>query len=68
MATIDFPPDLLALEARAWEEIQAGALTVDTAHAVHAAVGEYAETAGIGRYEVEMALKKAVRHAEVSGP
>ncbi|WP_405673314.1 hypothetical protein [Streptomyces sp. NBC_01530] len=60
--TFDFPADLLALEARAWTEIQAGTLTVDTAEAVHTAVGEYATAAGIGRYEVEMALKRAVRH------
>jgi len=39
--TIDFPPDLLALEARAWEEIQAGALTVDTAHAVHQGIDAF---------------------------
>lgn len=60
--TIDFPPDLLALESRAWEEIQAGALTVDTATAVQAAVTAFAAEQGHGRYEVEMALKQAVRH------
>ncbi|GHD70050.1 hypothetical protein GCM10010317_076510 [Streptomyces mirabilis] len=58
----NLPADLLALEARAWTEIQAGRLTVDTAEAVHAAVGEYAETAGKARLEVEEALKRAVRH------
>ena len=61
--TITFPAHLLALEARAWEEIQAGALTVDTARAVHEGVSAYAAEAGVGRYEVEMGLKKAVRHA-----
>jgi hypothetical protein len=60
--TIDFPDTLIALETTAWEQIQAGTLTVPTAHAVHAAVGEWAEAAGIGRYEVEMGLKQAVRH------
>lgn len=62
MTTIDFPPDLLALEARAWEEIQAGRLTVETAQAVQAGVSAYAVEAGVGRYDVEMGLKKAVRH------
>lgn len=65
--TIDFPADLLALEARAWEEIQAGALTFDTAHAVHAGIGAFvrqADEAGnpMARIDVEMGLKKAVRH------
>lgn len=60
--TFDFPDTLIALETTAWEQIQAGTLTVDTARAVHAAVGEHAETAGIGRYEVEMGLKAAVRN------
>ncbi|MFJ4785179.1 hypothetical protein [Streptomyces sp. NPDC088794] len=62
--TIDLPENLIALERSAWEEIQAGTLTVDTAAAVQAAVSEYAVAAGIGRYEAEMALKKAVRHPE----
>jgi hypothetical protein len=61
--TITFPPDLLALEARAWEEIQAGTLTVDTARAVHEGISAYAAEADTSRYEVEMELKKAVRHA-----
>jgi hypothetical protein len=58
---LTFPPDLIALETRAWEEIQAGALTVDTARAVQEGVSTYAAEAGVGRYEVEMGLKKAVR-------
>ena len=45
--TIDFPDNLLALESRAWADIQAGTLTVDTAQAVHAAVGAFAEQAGL---------------------
>jgi hypothetical protein len=60
---LTFPPDLIALETRAWEEIQAGALTVDTARAVQEGVSTYAAEAGVDRYEVEMGLKKAVRHS-----
>jgi hypothetical protein len=58
-----FPAHLLALVTRAWEVIQAGQLTVDTARAVHEGVTAYAAEAGVGRYEVEMGVKKAVRHA-----
>lgn len=61
---IELPDDLIALERTAWAEIQAGRLTVDTARAVHEAVAAFAEQAGVGRYDVEMGLKKAVRHAE----
>lgn len=61
---IDFPDDLIELERAAWQEIQAGALTPDTAAAVQAAVTAHAEQAGVPRYDVEMGLKKAVRHAE----
>lgn len=64
--TLDFPPALLALEAQAWEEIQAGQLTVDTARAVQGAVSAFAAEAEVGRYEVEMGLKKAVRHGGVT--
>lgn len=64
MADIDFPADLLALETRAWEEIQAGRLTVDTAAAVQARLTQFAAEAGIDRYTVEMGVKKAVRHPE----
>lgn len=60
--TIDFPEPLLELERAAWAEIQAGRLTVATARAVHAAVGEFAAEAGVGRYDVEMGVKQAVRH------
>jgi hypothetical protein len=68
----DFPADLLALEARAWEEIQAGALTVDTAHAVHAGIDAFvrqAKEAGreVARYDVEMGLKRVVRPGEREG-
>lgn len=64
MATIDFPDDLIELERAAWQEIQAGVLTPDTAAAVHEAVSAFAEQAGVPRYDAEMALKRAVRHAE----
>jgi hypothetical protein len=60
--TIDFPDNLLALETTAWEEIQAGRLTVDTAHAVREAVGAFAAEAKLERHDVEMGLKRAVRH------
>lgn len=61
MATINFPPDLLALEARAWEEIQSGQLTVKTAQAVHEAVSAFAAEAGLRRIDVELGLKEQVR-------
>ncbi|MFE2486095.1 hypothetical protein ACFXGR_22895 [Streptomyces mirabilis] len=61
--TIDFPDDLIALERSAWTEIQAGRLTVDTARAVHEGVAAFAAEAGIGRYDVEMGLKRVVRHS-----
>jgi hypothetical protein len=61
---IELPDDLIALEARAWKEIQAGQLTADTAQAVQQAITAHAEQAGVDRYEVEMALKKTVRHPE----
>ncbi|MGQ4343630.1 hypothetical protein [Streptomyces sp. SAS_275] len=61
---IDLPPDLIALERSAWTEIQAGALTVDTARAVHQGIAAFVEqAAGVSRFDVEMGLKKAVRHA-----
>lgn len=59
---IDFPEPLLDLERAAWQEIQAGQLTVDTAHAVQAAVTEFAAEHGHDRYAVEMGLKKTIRH------
>lgn len=64
MPDIDFPADLLALETAAWEEHQRGELTVPTAQAVQAAVTAYAEAHGLDRVEVEMGVKRAVRHAE----
>ena len=61
---MEIPDGLIALERAAWTEIQAGQLTVDTAHAVHQALTSFAEEAGLDRYEVEMAVKRAVRHPE----
>lgn len=62
MADIDFPDDLIELEAAAWAEIQRGELTVATAQAVHDAISAYAEQHGMPRADIEMGLKKAVRH------
>ncbi|MER6182969.1 hypothetical protein [Streptomyces sp. NPDC001652] len=64
MTAIDFPDDLIELERSAWDEIQRGALTVPTAQAVHEAVAAYAEEAGLARIDVEMGLKRIVRHPE----
>ena len=64
MSDIEFPDTLLDLERAAWEELQAGRLTVATATAVQDAITAHAEVTGLDRYTVEMALKKAVRHAE----
>jgi hypothetical protein len=63
VATIDFPDDLIALERAAWTEIQEGSLTVDTARAVQEGITSFAEQAGIPRLDVEMGLKRIVRHA-----
>lgn len=69
MADIDFPEDLIALERSAWEEIQAGQLTVATAQAVHDAIGAYVARDDVDatRLDVEMGLKKIVRHPEAAG-
>ncbi|MEU9606960.1 hypothetical protein [Streptomyces sp. NPDC048057] len=62
MAEIALTDELVALEVRAWEEIQAGGLTLETAQAVQAAITAHAAASGQGRYEVEKALKVRVRH------
>jgi hypothetical protein len=62
VATIEFPDDLIELERSAWAQIQDGTLTVDTARAVQEAVVAFAEQAGVPRYDVEMGLKRIVRH------
>ncbi|MFJ4974230.1 hypothetical protein ACIP6X_02565 [Streptomyces coeruleorubidus] len=66
MSDIEFPDDLIALERAAWEEHRAGRLTVATANAVQDAITAHAEAVGMSRVEVEMALKRAVRHAEAA--
>ena len=67
MTTFDFPATLLAAERDAWAAIQAGRLTVAQADAVRQCVAEYAAEAGLGRLEVEMGLKRAVRHPAAEG-
>ena len=68
MAHIDFPEDLIALEKTAWKEIQAGALTVDTATAVQERLTAFAAETGVDRHAAEMGLKRIVRHgAPVKG-
>lgn len=61
---IELSDELIKLEEAAWAEQQAGALTVETAAAVQAAVTEHAAATGQSRYDVEAALKKQVRHPE----
>ncbi|ARX81493.1 hypothetical protein SMD44_00891 [Streptomyces alboflavus] len=61
---INFPDDLIELERSAWAAIQAGTLTVDTALAVQQRITAFAAETGQARIDVEMALKRAVRHAE----
>jgi hypothetical protein len=63
----DFPPTLLAAEREAWAAIQEQRLTLDQAVAVQDGITAYAAEAGLPRYDVEMALKKAVRHAGAAG-
>ena len=67
MSDIEFPDTLIALECAAWEEHQTGRLTVATANAVQDAITKHAEATGLPRVEVEMALKRAVRHGEAAG-
>ncbi|QTU64206.1 hypothetical protein [Streptomyces scabiei] len=62
MSDIEYPSELINLETTAWQEIQAGRLTLTTAGAVQAAITTYAAEAGLDRYTVEMGLKKTVRH------
>ncbi|MFF0277428.1 hypothetical protein [Streptomyces sp. NPDC004330] len=61
---IELTDELIKLEQAAWAEIQAKALTADTAIAVQAAVTAHAEATGQSRYDVEMAVKKRVRNPE----
>ncbi|MDH3037952.1 hypothetical protein [Streptomyces sp. TRM75561] len=64
MSDFDFPPDLVAAEREAWAAIQAGTLTPELAGAVQDRLTAYAAEVGVDRYTAEMALKRAVRHAE----
>lgn len=64
MASIEFPDHLIALERSAWAQIQRGELTVETARAVHEGIAKFAAEAGLARLDVEMGLKRAVRHPE----
>lgn len=61
---IELSDELIQLERAAWAEQEAGALTVPTASAVQAAIAEHAEATGQSRYDVEMAVKRVVRHPE----
>jgi hypothetical protein len=63
VASIEFPDDLIALARTSWAEILRGELTVDTARAVHEAVGAFAAEAGLRRMDVELGLKGLVRYA-----
>ena len=64
---IELSDELIQLEQQAWTEIQAGGLTVETAQAVQAAVTAHAAATGQARYDVEMALKRTVRHPGPEG-
>lgn len=63
VAEIELSDNLIALETAAWAEIRDGALAVETATAVQAAITAHAQATGQQRYAVEMALKARVRHA-----
>ena len=62
MPDFDLPVHLLNLEQTAWQAIRAGTLTTDQAAAAQDAITAFAADGGHDRYEVEMALKWAVRH------
>ncbi|MEU9861345.1 hypothetical protein AB0D99_10735 [Streptomyces sp. NPDC047971] len=64
---IELSDELIQLEEKAWAEIQAKELTVETAEAVQAAVTAHAEATGQSRFDVEAALKKRVRNPELEG-
>ncbi|MFJ8929198.1 hypothetical protein ACIRLA_21735 [Streptomyces sp. NPDC102364] len=64
MSDIDFPSDLVELERSAWTQIQEGTLTVETALAVQERIAAFAAEAELPRLQVEMKLKRLVRHPE----
>ncbi|MGW1840838.1 hypothetical protein, partial [Streptomyces sp. NPDC002067] len=61
---IELSDELIELGTRSWTEIQAHALTVETAEAVHTAIVAHAEATGQRRIDVEMELKRRVRHPD----
>jgi DNA-binding protein H-NS len=61
---IELTDELIELEQAAWTEQQENRLTVETAARVQAAITTHAEATGQGRYEVERALRRVVRHPE----
>jgi hypothetical protein len=61
---IELSDELIELETRAWAEIQAQALTVETAHAVQSRLREESGGDPEKRLAMEMELKKRVRHPE----
>lgn len=66
VSTFNFPDTLIAAERSAWAAIRAGQLTTDQAAAVQDGITAYAAEHKADRYEVEMALKRAVRHPETA--
>ncbi|MEU0831317.1 hypothetical protein [Streptomyces sp. NPDC005969] len=74
---IELPDDLIELERKAVAEQQKAhaepytpegwAAWREAAEAFQAAVTAHAEAAGVSRYELEMAVKKAVLHPEPEG-
>ncbi|MFB7162350.1 hypothetical protein [Streptomyces sp. NPDC056242] len=63
---IEFPDELIKLERAAWNEIQEGRLTVKTAFAVHEGLVAFTKESGESRFDVEMGLKRIVRHPEAA--
>ncbi|MCX5229657.1 hypothetical protein [Streptomyces sp. NBC_00233] len=59
---IELSDGLIQLEEKAWAEIQAKELTVETAAAVQVAITAHAEAIEKSRYDVEMELKFRVRN------
>ena len=61
LVAIELSDELVQLETKAWEEIQAKVLSVETAVAVQAAITAHATATEQSRYAVEMELKRLVR-------
>ncbi|MFE2991153.1 hypothetical protein [Streptomyces sp. NPDC059262] len=67
MAETEYPDDLIALERSAWEQIQAGTLTVETALAVREGIDKFvAERKAAGnevrRMDIQLGLNRLVRY------